>query len=48
MAARAGIPTGERDDVVAYAEREFNGLHEGNAIRYGVAPASLAGLARRR
>lgn len=44
MAARAGIPMDERDAVVAYAEREFNGLHEGNAIRYGVAPANLVGL----
>ena len=46
MAARAGVPAEERDAVAAYAEGEFNGLHEGNAIRYGVAPASLVGLTR--
>ena len=48
MAARAGIPMDERDAVVAYAERESNGLYEGHAIRYGVAPASLIGLPRKR
>ena len=46
MAARAGIPTEERDAVVAYAEGEFNGLHEGNAIRYGLPPERLADLHR--
>ena len=46
MAARAGVPAEERDAVAAYAEGEFNGLHEDNAIRYGVAPASLVGLTR--
>ena len=46
MAAMAGIPTDERDAVAAYVENELDGLHEGNAIRYGVPPASLAGLKR--
>ncbi len=41
MAAEAGIPEADRQSVVDYAQREFNGLHEGNAIRYRLRPADL-------
>ena len=44
MATRAGIPADERDAVAAYAEGEFNGVHEGNAIRYGLPPESVMDL----
>lgn len=44
MAADAGVPADDRDAVVAYVEGEFDGLHEGNAIRYGLARESVVGL----
>lgn len=47
MAASAGIPTNEHNDVASYVEGEVNGLHEGNAIRYGIPPESVARLQRR-
>lgn len=44
MAADAGIPEADREQVVDYVEKEFRGLHEGNAIRYRLRPADLAGV----
>lgn len=46
MAAAAGIPGDDQEAVAAYVRSEFNGLHEGNAIRYKLSPASLAHLER--
>jgi len=44
MAADAGIPEADREQVVDYVGREFAGLHEGNLIRYRLRPEDLAGL----
>ena len=44
MAANAGIPANDRGAVAAYVESEVGGLHEGNAIRYGLARESVVGL----
>lgn len=41
MAAEAGIPEDDRKAVVDYVAQEFQGLHEGNAIRYRLRPADL-------
>ncbi len=41
MAAEAGIPEADRQPVVDYVAQEFQGLHEGNAIRYRLRPADL-------
>lgn len=46
MAAEAGIPGEDREQVVAYVGQEFRGLHEGNVIRYRLRPENLAGIAR--
>jgi hypothetical protein len=46
MAAEAGIPEEDRQDVVDYIGREITGLHEGNVIRYRLNAEDLAGLAR--
>ena len=46
MAVSAGVPTSDRDTVASYVEGEFNGLHEGNAIRYGIPPDRLTRLQR--
>lgn len=43
MAISAGIPEDDRDGVGRYVESEFQGLHEGNAIRYGLPPGSVTG-----
>ncbi len=45
MAAEAGIPEADREQVVDYVGNEFQGLHEGNAIRYRLRPEDLAGIA---
>ena len=42
MAEKAGIPEEERQHVINYIAQEFEGLHEGNAIRYRLRPADLA------
>lgn len=34
MAAEAGIPEADREQVVLYVGEQFRGLHEGNLIRY--------------
>lgn len=44
MAAEAGIPDADRQEVVNYVGREFHGLHEGNVIRYRLRPEDLAGI----
>lgn len=41
MAKRAGIPEDECKHVIDYITQEFEGLHEGNAIRYRLRPADL-------
>jgi hypothetical protein len=47
MATEAEIPDADREQVVDYVGREFQGLHEGNAIRYRLRPEDLAGIAKR-
>ncbi len=42
MAEKAGIPEEDREQVVNYIAQEFEGLHEGNVIRYRLRPADLA------
>ena len=44
MAARAGIPEDDREQVVTYVGRQFRGLHEGNVIRYRLQPEDLEGV----
>jgi len=46
MAVQADIPEEDREDVVAYVEQEFRGLHEGNVIRYRLRPADLEAISR--
>ena len=46
MAAEAGIPEVDRENVVNYVGHEFRGLHEGNVIRYRLRPEDLAGIKR--
>ncbi len=44
MAARAGIPEDDREQVVTYVGRQFRGLHDGNVIRYRLQPEDLEGV----
>ena len=44
MAAEAGIPEADREQVIDYVGNEFRGLHEGNVIRYRLLPENLAGI----
>lgn len=44
MAAEAGIPEADREEVVNYVGQQFRGLHEGNAIRYKLRPEDVAAL----
>lgn len=46
MAAEAGIPEADREQVVNYIGQKFRSLHEGNVIRYRLGPEDLAGVAR--
>ena len=46
MAVASGIPEADRKSVVDYARQEFNGLHEGNVIRYRLRPADLEAVRR--
>lgn len=46
MAAQAGIPEEDREEVVNYVGQELRGLHEGNVIRYRLRPADLEALSR--
>lgn len=41
MAADAGIPEADREQVVNYVGNELRGLNEGNAIRYRLRPEHL-------
>jgi hypothetical protein len=41
MAAGAGIPEKDREQVVNYVGAQFKGLHEGNAIRFKLKPDDL-------
>ena len=44
MAEERNIPEQDRDDVIAYAQKQFDGLHAGNVIRYRMRPQDLEGL----
>ncbi len=44
MAAEAGIPEEDREQVIAYIDNELRGLHEGNAIRYRLRAEDLHGM----
>jgi Fic family protein len=44
MAAKADIPKVDRQQVIDYIGQEFQGLHEGNIIRYRLRPQDLAGI----
>ena len=44
MAEERNIPAQDRDDVIAYAQKQFGGLHAGNVIRYRMRPQDLEGL----
>ncbi len=44
MAAEAGVPEADREQVVNHVGNELRGLHEGNAIRYRLRPEDLAGI----
>lgn len=46
MAVEADIPEADREDVVHYIGSEFQGLPEGNVIRYRLRPEDLAGIRR--
>ena len=46
MAEARNVPEEDREEVVAYIGAQFNGLHEGNVIRYKLKPEDLAGIAR--
>ena len=40
----AGVPEADQAAVLAYAHQQFQGLHEGNLIRYKLKPEDLAGV----
>ena len=44
MAAEAGIPGADVEQVVDYVGDQFRGLHDGNVIRYRLRPEDLAGI----
>ena len=46
MAEARNVPEEDREEVVAYIGAQFNGLHEGNVIRYKLKPEDLARIAR--
>jgi hypothetical protein len=46
MAEEEGVPKDDRADVVSYVGQQFQGLHEGNVIRYRLRPEDLAGIER--
>jgi len=48
MAAQAGIPEEDREEVVHYVGQEFRGLHEGNVIRYRLRPTDIEAISRER
>lgn len=46
MAAEAGVPDADREQVIDYIGNEVRGLHEGNAIRYRLSADDLASTKR--
>ena len=46
MAAEAGIPEEDREQVVTYIGQEFAGLHEGNLVRYRLRLADLEAISQ--
>lgn len=44
MAIAADIPEADRRQVVDYVSQQFQGLHEGNVIRYRLRPGDLDGI----
>ena len=46
MAEEADIPKEDRREVVDYVRREFQGLHEGNVIRYKLRPEDLEEISK--
>lgn len=40
----AGVPEDDQVAVVAYVRQQFQGLHEGNLVRYKLTPADLEGV----
>jgi Fic family protein len=44
MASEAGVPLEDLAGVVSYIREQYEGLHEGNAIRYRLSPDDLIGL----
>ena len=46
MAVEAEIPEEDREEVVDYVRREFQGLHEGNVVRYRLYPKDLEEISR--
>ena len=46
MATEAEIPEEDREEVVDYVRREFQGLHEGNVVRYRLHPKDLEEISR--
>lgn len=46
LAVEADIPEADRQQVINYIGQEFQGLHEGNIIRYRLRPEDLAGINR--
>ena len=46
MAEARGVPEVDREQVVMYISAQFNGLHEGNAIRYRLTPEDLTDIVR--
>ena len=46
MAVEAEIPEEDREEVVDYVRREFQGLHEGNVVRYRLYPEDLEEISR--
>ncbi len=44
LAEQQNIPKEDRDDVILYAKKQFDGLHAGNVIRFRIRPEDLEGL----
>ena len=44
----AGVARGDRSRFVALVEAEFESLHEGNAVRFGLTPAEFTAWHKRR
>ncbi len=47
MAEQQNLPDEDHDDVIAYARKQFDGLHAGNVIRYRLKPQDLESLKNR-